>query len=287
MRTPGHTSLGSAMQGMQSSGNLVMVAGVIADATLFFNANTTVWPARITVGGTAGFIDTATVTPGSPGTYTLTSTNALDTSTFRALLLNAGVNAPDKGLGPSAIAGGALGAATDGIFVQTTTLVAGSKVLNGHRIPSNMGVMLQMVTPGGAPGHLTWVATAGNPGSLTITSSNGADTSVVRYAIIDVDMLKNQARLGGGEGNTYPAFQYLRAAMVGGTVTIPCRRKVTGNKTGIIVGRKATGGVLGHLSVGTVTAGDPGSIVVNSTDAGDTSTVEIFIWDQQSYGSPA
>ena len=75
------------------------------------------------------------------------------------------------------------------IFVRSKEFlqrIAGSKVVANTRVTANSRIFLTPQADGGTPGSVR--ISARTPGtSFTISSSSGADTSVVAYEIIEPD----------------------------------------------------------------------------------------------------
>lgn len=256
-----------------------LVAGTYTEVALPITGNSSIWTQRVTVGGTPGWLRYATITPGNPGTIEIRSSNALDTSSIRTFILD-GIKA-----GSPEGNGNALGGATPGFQWGTVRLAAGAAVVNTLRVPSGARLMaFAQDNGGGAPGHLSATVLAyGNPGSFRIDSSNGADDSLIQWAIVDPAALASYQFLGKTEGSTAKAVQLLSGVLVAGTVTLAGSFPVNA-KTGIFVTRRLAGGVLGHLTVGAITTGDGGSVVIGSSDVGDTSTVDVFVFNHECFG---
>lgn len=69
------------------TGSATLVAGEAAVATATLTNGSVILPIRDVLGGTAGALTITAVTPGAPGTFTLTSASATDTSVVRWLVI--------------------------------------------------------------------------------------------------------------------------------------------------------------------------------------------------------
>lgn len=67
--------------------------------------------------------------------------------------------------------------------IGETTLVAGARTINNTSVTANSLIFLSRRVIGGTPGILSYSVSAGV--SFTVTSANGADTSVVSYVIFE------------------------------------------------------------------------------------------------------
>lgn len=291
MKNPGHTSLGAAYREMLSSGDLVMVAGAVTDATLDITPRSSIWPMRQAVGGTPGFWSLLNI---AAGTYDVISDDALDTSTARCMVLQSGgiqrIGAGlfnDK-LSPHGGSGGlaASGGVSDGCQIDVAQIEEGGAIaVADHYVPSGARFMLFALTAVGVQGHLSVSAIVpGNPGSFIINSSNAADTSVIQYAIIDPAIMASNQLSGCRDATASKSLQVIRGTLVAGTLAFPCTKPAAG-KTGVYAQRVTPGGALGHLRISATAAGDPGSVTVTSTNAGDTSVVDVFVWSHLDYGA--
>lgn len=105
---------------------------------------------------------------------TLASIITLFLSTSRTLLGNLIFNNVAYGIQFKSGADGRIG---------QTTLITGSRTVNNTSITANSIILLTRATLGGTPGHLSYTISAGV--SFSITSSSGADTSVINYVIFE------------------------------------------------------------------------------------------------------
>lgn len=278
MRNPGHTSLGAAYRAI-SLASVTLAAGAASIASLYVDQNSIVIPQRTAVAGAPGTLAEAAVTPGNPGSFTVNSSNAGDTSAVTAYLFQ-GQSLGQKFQPLGNTAGGNIGSTVPGMISGTATLVAGSVVVSFATRPisntGNLRAIIRHKTRAGTPGFLTYTIVGTD---LTITSSNALDTSTVSYLLFNYNAIEGSASLGSAAGGMqWPSLQYRRVTLVAGTATQSTMMLPSTSKNGIILQRVATGGVLGFLTVGNVTAGNPGAVVVNSSDAGDTSVVDVFVF---------
>lgn len=179
--SPHGGSGGLAASGGVSDGCQVDVVQIEAAGTITVNDHYVPSGARfmlfaLTAGGVQGHLSVANVVPGNPGSFDIVSSNAGDTSVIQYAIIDPAIMQTNQLIGCRD------GSVAKSLQVLRGTLVAGTLAFPGT-IPvtaNKSGIFAQRVTPGGALGHLTvTVVTAGDPGSITVASSNAGDTSVV------------------------------------------------------------------------------------------------------------
>lgn len=172
----------SAAAPLSRAGTAVLAAGTVvvdlAALGILNKGNLRAILMHKTRAGTAGHLSYAIGGDGvTTTTLTITSDNALDTSTVTWIVFNV-----DRLGGHNPIGSGMLGTAYPALQYRRVTLVAGTATEITTRYPSTSktGIILQRLAPGGVLGFLSvGNVTAGNPGSVVVNSSDAGDTSVV------------------------------------------------------------------------------------------------------------
>lgn len=178
----------------------------------------------------------------------------------------------------------ALGSASIAMQTGLATLVAGSvAIAAGAKIDANSIPLLTRMTAGGGPGHLDTGSIAqvvGDPGSWGINSSNGADTSQVRWLMLQNPFVANSVVPAGHTslGSTRKPMQYRGLQLAAGTVTDAANFTITPD-TVFIVQRVTQGAAAGNLDIAAQVAGDPGTITIASDDPADTGFIDVVAFD--------
>lgn len=172
----GLAASGGVSDGCQVDVIQIEAAGTITVADHYVPSGARFMLFALNAVGAQGHLSVANVVPGNPGSFDIVSSNAGDTSVIQYAIIDPAIMASNQ------LLGGRESYAGKSLQVLRGTLVAGTLAFPGT-IPvtaNKSGIYAQRVTPGGALGHLTVVTvTAGDPGSITVTSSNAGDTSVV------------------------------------------------------------------------------------------------------------
>ena len=67
----------------------------------------------------------------------------------------------------------------------TATLVGGTVTVYNDTLTANTLVKPWLKTSGGTPGFLSWAVTIANPSYFTVTSTSGADTSIIAWELVE------------------------------------------------------------------------------------------------------
>lgn len=190
-------------------GVATLVAGTVAGIVLPFNSDPdkcTIILSRNTPGGTLGFLTAPVAARGAAATtFTITSTNAAETSTVNWLAIPKNV-----GLGASTtfVNNGSVRRPPSGNFLARgrATLVAGTvTVTPGIPFSSEAKIFVCANTFGGTSGKLSAPVASvdANAGTFVINSNQAADTSVVNWLIVDqaIKFPPNGPRIGQSKGD--------------------------------------------------------------------------------------
>lgn len=253
-------------------GTATLVAGTLAGINagcLTDLNNCTILLSRNTPGGTLGFL-TAPSGPRSGGvsTFSITSTNAAETSTvnWMAIPKNVGLASSTTFVNNASLRRG-----PSGLAVQKgrTTLVAGTKTVTGVPFSAGALVFAMAATFGGTSGKLSVPSATvdATTGQFVINSDQAADTSTIDWVVISRILRFSPS------GHL---FAQSRATMTAGSVAFSRMNPLNESDTTVIAS-VIDSATPGNLACAAASRDTAGNITVTSS-AAETSQIEVALF---------